>query len=109
MDGNLLPRDGESFDNTYYPEPPIEQQEAEQAEKGKKAASYPVLPEIAEWFQNRIKACDTIDNIQITTTTVNGVGYDRNMHVEAQILAYQLLKQLLEQEYHKWQEFQDKT
>lgn len=98
--------DGETYQDTaYYPTEPQEQKESQAHDAGIKAASYPIMPELAEWFQTAITDCDNIHNIQVTAMTVNGVQYSRQISVEAQVLAYQLLKEKLQEKAEEFAKF----
>ncbi len=108
MSDSLLPNDGESFDTSSYADLPKERKEEEIAEVGAKAASYPILPKIADWFEQAIKDCNNLDNITLgKPMELNGVLYDGNTSVSAQILAYRLLKEKLIEKYHEFAEFQE--
>lgn len=89
----------------YYPQTPAKEKQEQAAEAAKEAANYPVIAEVYEWFDEQIKNCPDIRNIQIDATTINGVKYERNVHVEAQVLAYQLLQTLLEEKRDEFKEF----
>lgn len=104
---DLYPNAGDSYDTppgAYYPGLPKEREEAEKEEVAAKSASLPILPEIAEWFQEQIARTDSVDNIKIDEMTLNGVRYSRKLSVEAQVLAFQLLKARL---IEKAKEFDD--
>lgn len=105
---DIYVNEGSSYDNgVYYPNAPEERLEAEREDSAKKSASYPVLKEIASWFERQIQACDSMDNIQIETLEVNGVKFSRTVSVEAQVLAMQLLKQQLQMQYEEYKTFQE--
>lgn len=89
---NLYPNQGESLN--YYDQP-TERLQEEADERNILGASYPVLPKIAEWFKDQIALCDSIDNIDMTST----------LDVASQILAYKELKRLLEEKYNEFQDF----
>lgn len=106
-DDDIYLRDGESYQapGVYYPEAPEEQKAAEQDIRNIKAASYPILEDNLKWFEEAINACDNMDNIVTADMTRNGVTYSRRVSVEAQVLAYQLLKAKLQEKYAEYQEF----
>jgi hypothetical protein len=105
-DGDVYPNDGETFQQgAYYPGTPEEQAVAEKEEAAKKSASFPILGDLAEWFEQQIKACDDIHAIQITTMEINGVKFSRKVSVEAQVLAMQLLKERFTEKYHEFEKF----
>lgn len=105
-DGHIYVNDGETFDNGIYaPEVPIEQQEQEQEEKAVTAASYPVMASVAEWFKREIANCPNIHNIQTEAITIGETTYDRKVSIEAQVLAYQLLKEHLQAKFDEFKEF----
>lgn len=106
MNDDLYLRDGADYTNgIYYPEVPTEQKEEEAKHKGTIASSYPIMDDVANWFDEAITECSDIANIETSTTTINGVKYSRTIHVEAQVLAYQLLKQLLQDKAAEFKEF----
>ncbi len=108
MDDSLMPYDGEAFDTSSYAELPEDRKQKERDESGIKAASYPVLPKIADWFEQAIKDCNNLDNITLgSTMEKNGVVYDQRTSVQAQILAYRLLKELLVEKYDEFKDFQE--
>lgn len=103
---DLYLRDGADYTNgIYYPETPTEQVEEEAKEKAVIASSYPVMDDVAEWFQEAIKECDSITNIDMNKVTIGEVTYSRATSVEGQVLAYQLLKQLLSDKAAEFGEF----
>lgn len=106
MGDDLYQNDGESFTNgVYYPTVPEEQIEEEIRAKSIMAGSYPIMDNVADWFKDAIKECDSISNIETTTVTINNVKYSRTIHIEAQVLAYQLLKSLLSDKANEFGEF----
>lgn len=93
---DIYVNDGETFvDSAYYPAPPTDRVEAEVTEASIKAASYPIMGAVADWFIDAVAECDNLDNIETHAMTINGVKVGRTMSIEVQVLAYQLLKQLL--------------
>lgn len=107
-DDNIYQNDGESFQNgIYYPEAPDERREDESKELAGVSASLPIMPEIAAWFDAAVAECDNMDNIQIDEIEANGVRYHRNVSIEAQVLAYQLLKAKLTEKKLEFQDFME--
>lgn len=103
---DLYLNDGETYTNgVYYPETPEDQKEEEVKAKGVIASSYPVMDNVADWFTNAIKECDSIDNIEMTEMTVKDIKYSRAVSIEGQIFAYQLLKELLSDKAAEFAEF----
>lgn len=93
---DLYVNQGESYDvGLYYPTDDPERVESEAKEKSIKAASYPIIPEIAAWFAEQINLSSRNSNIKTQALTINGVRYDRTVSIEGQVLAYQLLEALL--------------
>lgn len=89
----------------YYPKPPADQV-AEIAEtEGIKAASYPVLGSVAAWFEQQLINCNDITNVVTDSQTINGVTYSRQVSIEAQVLAYQILKGLLQDKFDEFKEY----
>lgn len=106
MNDDLYPTSSDTYEDNYYA-PPVDEEriQAEQDEKAIKAASYPILADIAEWFESRINECDSIDQIQLDKMTVNGVVYERLVSIEGQLLAQRLLKTALTEKYEQFKEF----
>jgi hypothetical protein len=104
-DDDLYVNAGDSYDTTYYPEEDMAVREAEVSQKALQAASFPILGDVAEWFEYQIKGCDNLDNIQFDRQNINGISVDRKLSVEAQVLAYRLLKELLSDKYDQFREF----
>jgi hypothetical protein len=108
-DGDVYVNEGDTFQaGIYYPDTPKEQKAKEKDEAAVKAASFPILKDLAGWFEEQIKDCDDIHNIQITEMEVNGVKFTRKASIEGQVLAMQLLKEKLTAKYHEFQKFGDK-
>lgn len=106
MNDDLYLRDGETYTNgVYYPELPQEQVEAEVKQKGILASSYPVMNDIADWFDTAIKDAQDLSNIDLTITEINGVKVTMAVSAEAQVLAYQLLTQALQDKKAEFAEF----
>jgi hypothetical protein len=106
MDDQLYLRDGEFETNgVIYAEEDRDIVEERAKQDGVLAASYPIMKDVADWFQECISECDSLTNIEMVAQTVNGVKYERTVSIEAQVLAYQLLKQLLEDKKNSWGEF----
>lgn len=99
--------DGASYSDStdWQPPKPEVQTEAANQVKSVVATSYPVINDVADWFEQQINNCDNIHNIQVASTTINGVKYTREIHVEAQVLAYQMLKDLLLEKARDWEGF----
>lgn len=105
-DGDLYVNDGETFDNgEYYPDAPEERKTEEREAAAAVASSYPVMAEIAEWFKEQILACDDIHNIQATEIVRDGVTYSRKVSIEAQVLAFQLIKDKMQSKFDEYKEF----
>lgn len=105
-DDMVYMNDGDSFQNgIYYPDAPEEQTTKINEEQSAKAGSYPILPKLHKWFEDQIKDCDNMHNIQVSKMTINGVSYGRTVSVEAQVLAYQLLKEKLTEKAHEFDDF----
>ena len=108
MNDDLYLRDGETYTNgVYYPEEPQEQVEEIQQKRGVIAASYPVMEDVAEWFANSIADAKDLTNIDLHRTEINGVNVSLRVSVEAQVLAYHLLAQALQdksQEFEEWRQ-----
>jgi hypothetical protein len=106
MFDDLYQRDGADYTNgTYYPEKPEEQVEAEVRQKGTIASSYPIMGDVATWFKEAIADSNDLNNIDLNKTEINGVNVTMSVSAEAQLLAYQLLGQLLTDKAKEFDEF----
>jgi hypothetical protein len=57
---NDYPQDGESYANGIYnPGEDQDRKEQESKEAAVIAASYPIMQDVAEWFDTQIKGCDS--------------------------------------------------
>lgn len=95
----------ENVDTTYYPEEDREQKEKAIETAGITAASYPIMPAIYAWFDEQAKECGNIHNVKTSSLTINGVKVSRTVSVEAQVFAYQLLEELLQDKASKFRSF----
>lgn len=103
---DLYINDGAAYDTSYYPEDQDgEVKEQEVSQKAVQAASYPIMGDVAEWFEEQIKSCDSIDNIIFDTQVIGNVQLDRNLSVEVQVLAYRLLKEKLQDKARDFEDF----
>lgn len=106
MFDDLYLRDGATETNgIYYPEKPEEQVEAEVKQKGTIASSYPIMGDVADWFKEAIADSNDLNHVDFTKTEINGVAVSMNVSVEAQVLAYQMLGQLLTDKAKEFDEF----
>lgn len=106
MDDQLYLRDGEDQTNSIiYAVEDTEVVEERSKQNGVLMQSYPIMGDVAQWFDECIEQCSDIANIEMVAKTVNGVKYERTVSIEAQVLAYQLLRQLLEDKKNSWGEF----
>lgn len=94
---SLYPRDGQEFEGDSYFDQPAERTEIEREEKNAEYESVPFLKSIHTWFDENIASADSIDNIDMQSATINGVTYHPPTSTDAQILAYKMFKQLLEE------------
>jgi hypothetical protein len=87
---------GDSYDapGVYYPKQ-AEPTEEELQARAAMVQSYPIMASVYEWFEMQIDGADSIQNIKMQSMTVNGVKYSREVSIEAQVLAFQLLKDML--------------
>jgi hypothetical protein len=103
---DLYLRDGETYTNgVYYPDVPEAQVEEETKQKGILASSYPVMDSVADWFDSAIADAQDLTNIDLTMTEINGVQVTMNVSAAAQVLAYQLLTQALQDKKAEFAEF----
>jgi hypothetical protein len=109
-DGDIYLNDGDTYQNgIYYPDAPEAQTAKIADEEAIKAASYPVLGKVHSWFKEQIDKSPNITNIQMTALTVNGVKYERNVSIEAQALAFQLMQQLLIEKAAEFKDFAEEN
>jgi CRISPR/Cas system CSM-associated protein Csm4 (group 5 of RAMP superfamily) len=106
-DDELYVNSGEGYDtDTFYaPKPPADQVEQEVSQQAVKAASYPIMGDLEQWFADWIAECNDLDNIQFDVTNIGGVTIDRKVSVEAQILAYRLLKERIQEKHREFEDF----
>ena len=95
--------DGATYD--WQPPQPEVQQEADKHIKAVVAPSFPIMDDVAQWFDEQIADSRDRRNIQVTALTVNGVKYSREVSVEAQVLAMELLEQKLTAKRAEWGTF----
>jgi hypothetical protein len=105
MSDDIYPNDGSAFDTAAYAAEPEERIADEVAHASMKAASYPILGDVAGWFEEQLAQCDSIDNIQFDLTVIAGMPVERKLSVEAQVLAYRMLKELLNDKYREFEDF----
>lgn len=107
-DGDMYPNDGDSFQaGIYYPEAPKEQTEAIAAESAAASVSFPIMAEVLDWFNRQVEKAGDINQIETKRLTINGVTYGRTVSIEAQVLAQQLLKEMLAEKAHEWERFSE--
>lgn len=97
------PNDGQA----YSSDPSI-QTEAEQADIARVASATPMLDDLISWFDVQIRSADSLMNIETTKLTINGVKYERSVSIEAQVLANQILKGLLESKKSEYIDFKER-
>jgi hypothetical protein len=106
MNDDLYLRDGETYTNgTYYPDVPQEQVDEEVKQKGIIASSYPIMNDVADWFDSAIADSKDMTNIDLTVTEINGVKVSMSVSAEAKVLAYHLLTQALQDKKAEFAEF----
>jgi hypothetical protein len=105
-DDDVYVNEGNSYDSgIYYPDAPKEQTEEIAETQGKKAASYPILAELEQWFREQIDYAKDLNNIETARVNINGSTYSRSVSVEGQVLAHQLLSKMLSDKYHEFEDF----
>lgn len=105
-DDDIYTHDGETYTNgAYYPKKPEDQVVEDDKTDAVIAQSYPVIKDVADWFQREIAAASDIHNIQVSVMTMNGFKYSRTVSVEAQVLAYQLLQEKLAEKFQEFEMF----
>lgn len=106
-DDDLYLHSGETYDGppAYYPKEPEAQVDERRKEHTVIAASYPIMADIADWFRTEIDACDRISNIETRAISANGMHYSLKVSIEAQVLAYQLLREKLEGKLQQFAQF----
>lgn len=88
---------GDSFDTTYYPDPKVNEEieETEQVKQGNRAASYPVMDEVADWFKREVEEAPDIFNIDP----------DNGFSIEAQVYGLQLYQKKMIEKAHEFDEW----
>lgn len=99
--------DGQQMNGIYYPEPDLVVEDTNKlAEKeAKLSSSLPILDDLIEWFDTQVDLCDSLDNILLTSMTINGVKMGREVSIEGQLMAYQMLKEMLETKRKEFEDF----
>ena len=82
-----LPNNGQHF----LPEVPDERKKEENDEKNKIAAHLPVLEDIKQWFDEQIKATDSLANVLETTKSYNA----QDVSIKEAIVAHSIVSQLM--------------
>lgn len=85
-------------DTAFYADIPEERKEAEQEEKAIKAASYPIMGDIADWFEEQIKLTDS-RAASNTYATLHGIPKDIANE------AFDVLRDLLNAKYQEFKDF----
>lgn len=96
-DGDIYVNAGDDYGvgGDYYPGTPEGQDKKIQEEKAPELMSLPIMPAVAKWFRDQAANAPDIANIETKSLTINGVKYSRTVSIEGQVLAYQLLQELL--------------
>ena len=90
---------GETYqDAVYYPEAPQEQQEELAHEAAILAASYPIMGDVYEWFEEQIKACDS-------RRSINAYASQHGWNVEDTGRAFDIVRELLEAKSLDFEQF----
>lgn len=106
MNDDIYLNDGATYTNgVYYPEEPAEQVEEAAKQKAAVASSYPIMHDVAEWFKDAIADSRDLTNIDLNKTEINGVAVSLNVSIEAQVFAYHLLANALEDKSKEFEEF----
>ena len=69
--------------------------------------SYPIVDEFLEFLEDQLKAVPNITNIQTSKQKYNGIEYSRTISIEGQVLAYQMMYDLLMSQIQKAKTFQE--
>lgn len=99
---DTMPNDGQA----YSSDPRVET-EAERKYRASLNTVAPHLDRTIEWFEEQIANTDSLANIETTALKIGDVTYTRKVSIEAQVLAQQMLAELLrtkQQEYIRFQE-----
>lgn len=90
---------GETYqDAAYYPDAPLERKEEEASDAAIIAASYPIMSDVYDWFQEQIDATDSRRNI---VGYANSHGYD----ITECSRAFDIVRELLEGKQAEFQQF----
>lgn len=99
MSDALADRTGEHMAGTYYPE----REDKDEPSPLRDRSS--IQKDCAEWFDRQIKFADSLDNVQVDLLEFQGIKRERRVSIEAQVLAHQMLMQMLKdkkQEFEEW-------
>lgn len=99
---DLMPNDGQAYSSDPRIETP-----AETIKKGMVSLAHPV--ETVEWFEDQIANADSLMNIETTELKIGDVTYTRKVSIEAQVLAQQMLGELLRTKMQEYQHFLDQV
>lgn len=104
-DDDLYSRDGETYNGQYYPKKSDEDEKEDSRQDAINSASFPIIKDVAKWFEAQIAAAGDIDNIETRSMSFNGIKYSRTVSIEAQVLAAQLLKEKLAMKFEEFKDF----
>lgn len=103
---DLYINDGDSFGAEFqYYDQPEERKQAEQAQAAAVNAPTPLQENVAKWFEEEIAKCNLPENIMTRTVEIAGVKVESKASIEGQVIAYQMLKQLLTDKFSEFEKF----
>lgn len=99
IDDDIYINNGETYqDATYYPEEPQERKESEASDAAIIAASYPIMADVYDWFNEQIAATDSRRNIQAYATS-------HGLELNLCSTAFDIVRELLEGKQQEFQQF----
>lgn len=96
---------GDDYDTNLYPATEYQKSDEEKVADGNKAASYPVMTDNYVWFSEQVAKARDISNIQVNVQQIAGTKVERKVSIEAQVMAYQMLAELLEEKANEYKDF----
>lgn len=98
-------------DTTYYPEAPQETKDLIAEEQSSKSASYPIMGQIVEWFDDQIDTTNSIEQALITLEQYNDAlakGKPRAT-IDDVLVAHDIVRFLLSNKRDEYKEYKFET
>jgi hypothetical protein len=99
QDDNLYVNDGDQYTNgVYYPPEATVVKEAEQKQKSVQSTSYPIMNDVADWFNEQIAICDS-------ATFIKSYAKENNISMDEAHAGFEVARTLLESKAVEFAEF----